>query len=86
MKRNVDRLKKVRDFSHFTEDKFLTEISDINWSEIISSPNTNTDKLFSRFYNMFNKVTSTHVPFTCLLKLSQNAELGMDYQVYKEIN
>jgi len=40
-------LKKVRDFSHFSEVKFLAEVSNVNWNEIISLPNVNTDKLFS---------------------------------------
>ena len=60
-KRNVYGLKQVRDFSHFTEARFLAEVSDINWSEVISPPNINTDKLFSRFYNMCNKVINSHV-------------------------
>ena len=68
VKRKVDGLKKVRDFSHFTEAKFLAELSDINWNEIISPPNINTDKSFSRFYNRFNKVINTHVPFKTVSK------------------
>ena len=68
MKTYVAGLKKVRDFSHFTEAKFLSEVSAINWNEIISPPNINTDKLLSRFYNMFNKVINTHVPFKTVSK------------------
>ena len=68
MKRKVDGLIKVRDFSHFSGAKFLAELSDINWNEIISPPNINTDKSFSRFYNRFNKVINTHVPFNTVSK------------------
>ena len=46
MKRSVNGFKKVRDFSHFSEVKFLAEVSNINWNEIISLPNMTTDKLF----------------------------------------
>ena len=49
VKRKADGLKKVRDFSHFSGAKFLAELSDINWNEIISPPNINTDKSFQDF-------------------------------------
>jgi len=60
MKKSVNGFKKVRDFSHFSEVEFLAEVSNINWNEIISPPNMNTDKLFSKFYNKLNKVVNTH--------------------------
>ena len=68
MKRSVNRSKKVRDFSPFSEVKFLAEVSNINWNEITSLPNMNTDKLFSKFYNKLNKVVNTHVPFKAVSK------------------
>ena len=48
----------------------------------------NTDKLFSRFYNKFNKVVSTHAPFKSVSKRMQSkTDLQiMYYQGYKEIN
>jgi len=68
MKRSVTGFRKVRDFSHFSEVKFLAEVSNINWNRIISPPNMNTDKLFSKFYNKLNKVVNTHVPFKTVSK------------------
>ena len=60
--------KKVCDFLQFSEVKVLAEVSNINWNEIISLPNMNTDKLFSKFYNKLNKVVNTHMPFKTVSK------------------
>lgn len=44
----------------------------------------NADKLFSRFYNKFNKVVNTHAPFKTVSKRMQSKI--MYYQGYEEIN
>jgi hypothetical protein len=57
------RSKKVRDFSQFSENKFLSEFSEISWNDIIQKNRYDANKLFSTFYNKFNKLLNKHVPY-----------------------
>jgi len=88
MKRSVNGFKKVRDFLHFSEVKFLAEVSNINWNKIISLPNMNNDKLFSKLYNKLNKVVNTHVPFKIVSKrrARQLSEPWITKGIRKSIN
>ena len=66
--KRVNAWKKARDFSCFSETNFLADISNIDWNGITSSPNTNSDKLFSTFSNRFNKVVNTNAPLKTVSK------------------
>ena len=52
----------VRDFSKFSEDNFIHELSRIDWVDIISRNETNIVKTFSCFYNKLNKLINKHAP------------------------
>ena len=58
---------KVRDYSKFSPDDFNNELTQINWDIIITNTHQDIDKIFSTFYNRFNKLVNKHAP---LKKLS----------------
>lgn len=45
-----------RDYSHFSEENFLHNLSQIDWQTLISEREPNVDKLFSVLYATLNKV------------------------------
>ena len=47
-----NRKTKKRDFSNFSENDFIADLSDINWG---CSVQNNADRSFSTFYNKLNK-------------------------------
>ena len=59
---------KIRDFSKFSADQFNKELSEADWDSILINHATDPDKLFSTFYNKFNKIVNKHAPITKLLK------------------
>lgn len=58
---------KVRDYSKFLTDDFNNELTQINWDIIFTNTHQDIDKIFSTFYNKFNKLVNKHAP---LKKLS----------------
>ena len=56
----------TRDFSKFSEQRFLQDLSQIDWSPLLS--NNDIDKVFSTFYNKLNKFVNKHAPFCQLSK------------------
>jgi hypothetical protein len=52
----------MRDFSRFSENKFINEVRQIRWNIVIEMHHRNVDKLFSSFYNKLNKLVNKHVP------------------------
>lgn len=58
----------IRDYSHFSEDNFLRDLSDVKWQDLTSEREQNVDKLFSTFYNKLNKVVNRHAPFKPISK------------------
>ena len=52
----------MRDFSRFSENKFINEVRQIRWNIVIEKHCRNVDKLFSSFYNKLNKLVNKHVP------------------------
>lgn len=58
---------KIRDYSRFSEENFISDISQTDWTGLIS--NGSIDKRFSSFYNRLNKIVNRHAP----LKFDQNA-------------
>ena len=59
---------KMRDFSKFSADQFNWELSEADWDSILINHVADPDKLFSTFYNKFNKIVNKHAPITKLLK------------------
>ena len=45
----------ARDFSKFSEENFIHDLSRIDWVDIVSRNETNIHKAFSSFYNKLNK-------------------------------
>lgn len=62
-KESLNVKNKFRDYTCFSEVKFLADLSNIKWMETLSATNSNVDKLFSTFYNKLNQVVNTHAPF-----------------------
>ena len=62
IKSRVNNSTKVHDFSQFSESKFLGDLSNINWTRIVSSRN------MPAFYNKFNRRFNTHAPFKTVSK------------------
>ena len=52
----------ARDFSKFSEENFIHDLSRIDWVDIASRNETNIDKAFSSFYNKLNKLINKHAP------------------------
>ena len=51
----------ARDFSKFSEENFIHDLSRIDWVDIVSR-NETIDKAFSSFYNKLNKLMNKHAP------------------------
>ena len=49
----------MRDFSKFSESKFMNEVREINWDSIVKKYQCNVNKLCSSFYN---KLVNKHAP------------------------
>ena len=52
------------DFSKFSEENFIHDLSRIDWVDIVSRNETNIDNTFSSFYNKLNKLINKHAPLT----------------------
>ena len=46
----------IRDYSHFSEENYLNDLSQVDWARVVPEVETDVDKLFSRFYNKLNKL------------------------------
>ena len=57
---------KIRDYSRFSEEIFIYDISQTNWAGLIS--NGSVDKRFSLFYNELNKLVNKHAPLKSVSK------------------
>ena len=62
----------IRDYSRFSEENYLNDLSQVDWARVVPEVKTDVDKLFSRFYNKLNKLINKHAP---LKPKSQNASL-----------
>jgi hypothetical protein len=60
--------KKIRDFSHFSESGFNTDLAQINWNSIIANKRDNIDKLFTTFYEKVNNLTNKYAPLKLISK------------------
>ena len=53
---------KVRDFSNFSEDSFINDVSQVNRDSVIETGNNYVDRIFSSFYEKLNKLVNMHEP------------------------
>ena len=57
----------LRDFSNYSEAKFLNELSQLDLTGAVSGLN-DVNKSFSVFYNKLNKLLNRHAPFKPISK------------------
>ena len=57
---------KIRDYSNFSEECFINDVSETDWNSLMA--NGSVDKCFSSFYNKLNKLINKHAPFKTLSK------------------
>ena len=57
----------LRDFSNYSEAKFLNELSQLDLTGAVSGLN-DVNKSFSVFYNKLNKLLNKHAPFKPISK------------------
>ena len=57
----------LRDFSNYSEAKFLNELSQLDLTGAVSGPN-DVNKSFSVFYNKLNKRLNKHAPLKPISK------------------
>ena len=56
------KLQKIvtRDFSKFSEEKFINDLSQLNWESAASESTNDVNKSFSTFYNKLNRIVNKH--------------------------
>ena len=64
--KNLTTKYKIRDYSNFSEECFINDVSETDWDS--SMANGSVDKCFSSFYNKLNKLINKHAPFKTLSK------------------
>ena len=70
----ADQLKengKMRDFSKFSSRSFVADLIQVDWDEIVARGTDDINKIFSSFYNKFNRIVNKHTPFKTLPKRRQ---------------
>ena len=53
----------MRDYSKFSADSFAKDLLEVDWDRMIANGANCSDKLFSTFYNKYNKIVNKHAPF-----------------------
>ena len=56
------------DFSKFSEEKFINDLSQLNWESAVSESTNNVNKSFSTFYNKLNRIVNKHAPIKTISK------------------
>ena len=64
--KNLTTKCKIRDYSNFSEECFINDVSETDWNSLMA--NGSVDKCFSSFYNKLNKLINKHAPFKTLSK------------------
>ena len=64
------KLQKIvtRDFSKFSEEKFINDLSQLNWESAASESTNDVNKSFSTFYNKLNRIVNKHAPIKTISK------------------
>ena len=58
----------TRDFSKFSEEKFINDLSQLNWKSAVSESTNDVNKSFSTFYNKLNRIVNNHAPIKTISK------------------
>ena len=69
---------KMRDYPKFSADCFVKDLSQVDWDRMIASGAYCPDRLYSTFYNKYNKIVNKHAPIKeCQIgKLNSCLNLG----------
>ena len=59
---NVFKTVKRRDFSKFCTVRFNNNLAGVQWDNILTNGQNDVNKMFSSFYNKFNKVVNKRAP------------------------
>ena len=62
------RARKVRDFSNFSRDSFISDLSQVHWCEIFIRGGEDINHVFSMFYTKLNKLLNKYAPMKTLSK------------------
>ena len=57
---------KMRDFSRFSSDRLIADLSNVDWNALFESSDVNN--VFSSFYNKFNKLVNKHASMKTISK------------------
>ena len=60
--KSVFKTVKRRDFSKFCTVRFNNDLAGVQWDNILINGQNDVNKMFSSFYNKFNKVVNKHAP------------------------
>ena len=76
---------KIGDYSRFSEENFISDISQTDWAGLIS--NASVDRCFSSFYNKLNKLVNKHAPLKTVskCKAKQLSKLWISRGLHKSI-
>ena len=64
---------KMRDFSRFSSDRLFADLSNVNWNALFSNESSDVNKVFSCFYNKFNKLVNKHAPMKTISFLKRDS-------------
>jgi len=58
---------KMRDYSHFSNDNFISDLETVNWNALLlSTESLDVNNVFSSFYTKFNKIVNKHAPIKAI--------------------
>ena len=60
--KTVFKTVKRRDFSKFCTVRFNNGLAGVQWDDILINGQNDVNRMFSSFYNKFNKVVNKHAP------------------------
>ena len=58
----------TRDYSKFSEERFVDDLSQLNWDSIAFESSYDVNKSFSTFYNKLNRIVNKHAPLKTISK------------------
>ena len=67
-KSNIKKTIRKRDFSHFSSESFNSDLSAVDWENILLTKSNNIDDLFSTFFKRVNNIVNKHAPIKNLSK------------------
>ena len=67
-KSNIKKTIRKRDFSHFSSESFNSDLSAVDWENILLTKSNNINDLFSTFFKRVNNIVNKHAPIKNLSK------------------